>query len=102
MNLPFEIGDNITFHQIKRTRNLNIFPAEVTYEAIPITGTILNIRDTAIDKLSLRTVKDNNIDRSRYLITIKAPTKIHRVYDGCMVNITINPLNDVMKILKNC
>lgn len=83
-----EIKENDIIHCYKviRKRTYNTFPATTTYKTQEIIGKVIKIRDTEEDKLTYKTVMKNpEIERSRYLISIKTATGIIKSYDGALI-----------------
>lgn len=79
-------NDTIHCYKITRTREYNTFPATTTYTAREIIGKVIKIRDTEDDKLTYKTVMKNpEIERSRYLISIKTDKGIIKAYDGTLI-----------------
>lgn len=86
--LPFKVGDRISYIHITRARINESFPAKTIYLETKVTGVVKAIRDIFEDKLSANTVYNNpDIERSRYLITVRTENRIRKDYLGSMVNV---------------
>jgi uncharacterized protein YcnI len=86
--LTYKLNDEIQFGVIERFRDYSFFPVATKYTYTEVTGKVINIRDIEIDKLEYKTVyKNPELERSRYLITIKTNEGIKKYYDCRIVNV---------------
>ena len=96
----YKVNDEIQFGVIERFRDYGFFPVATYYTYKEMTGKVINIRDTSIDKLNYATVsKKPEIERSKYLITIKTKEGIKKYYHGRIVN--VKPIQDAKQIVLN-
>jgi hypothetical protein len=82
-------GNKVKFQYIDRVRDYSVFPTATSYDIDTYEGTVVDVRDISIDKLSRETVaRHPEVERSRYLVTIQlSDNKIKSFYDGRVVNI---------------
>lgn len=90
LRLAIRQNDIIHCYKVIRQRTYDTFPATTTYKTQEIIGKVINIRDTQEDKLSYKTVyKNPEIERSRYIISIRTANGIIKSYDGVLILIKI-------------
>lgn len=82
-------GNKVKFQYVDRSRDYGTFPVNTKYEISDYEGTILEVRDTEVQKLDINTVlRKPEVERSRFLMVIQLQdNKIKSFYDGRIVNV---------------
>jgi hypothetical protein len=82
-------GNKVKFQYVDRSRNYGTYPVTTQYEIGDYEGTILEVRDTSIQKLDYSTVQRRpEVERSRFLMVVQLPdNKIKSFYDGRVINV---------------
>ena len=96
----YKVNDEIQFGVIERFRDYGFYPVATYYTYKEMTGKVISIRDTSIDKLNYATVKKKpEIERSKYLITIKTKEGIKKYYHCRIVN--VKPIQETIQTTLN-
>ena len=82
-------GSKVKFQYVDRNRDYNVYPVTVSYTIDEYEGTILEVRDLTVQKLSSQTVsRKPEVERSQFLLTVQLPdNKIKSFYDGRVINL---------------
>ena len=82
-------GNKVKFQYVDRNRDYNVYPVTVSYTIDEYEGTILEVRDLTVQKLSRQTVsRKPEVERSQFLLTVQLPdNKIKSFYDGRVINL---------------
>jgi hypothetical protein len=82
-------GNKVKFQYVDRSRDYATFPVNTQYEISDYEGTVLEVRDTEIQRLGIETVRRKpEIERSRFLMVVQLPdNKIKSFYDGRVINV---------------
>ena len=82
-------GNKVRFQYVDRNRDYSVYPVTVSYTIDEYEGTILEVRDLTVQRLSRETVaRKPEIERSQFLLTVQLPdNKIKSFYDGRVINL---------------
>ena len=82
-------GNKVKFQYVDRNLDFGVYPIATSYQIDEYEGTIVNIRDTQIQKVGYDTILRNpDVERSRFLLTVQMPdNKIKSFYDGRIINV---------------
>jgi len=82
-------GNKVKFQYVDRNRDYSKYPVTVSYEIDEYEGTVLEVRDLTVQRLSRETVaRKPEIERSQFLLTVQlSDNKIKSFYDGRVINI---------------
>ena len=82
-------GNKVKFQYVDRSRDYATFPVNTQYEISDYEGTILEVRDTEVQRLDISTIRRKpEVERSRFLMVVQLPdNKIKSFYDGRIINV---------------
>ena len=82
-------GNKVKFQYVDRNRDYGTYPVNIQYQIGDYEGTVLEVRDTEVQKLEYNSVKRKpEVERSRYLMVVQlSDKKIKSFYDGRIINV---------------